>query len=148
MRSCTPAPYSGALHAGISVYTEAWADRSLGPGRATCCSRSTTRGLPGCEPAALASLFADAGLTDIESRASTVPTVFAGFDDVGEPFLGAQGPAPAYVASLPENARSALRERMRASLPAAADGTIALQARASPSAAGHRKGPAEAGPFP
>jgi SAM-dependent methyltransferase len=71
-----------------------------------------------------------AALRDVRVGAVEVPTVFADFDDYWRPFLGGQGPAPAYVASLPEDRRTALRERLRAELPAAPDGTIALVARA------------------
>ncbi len=60
-----------------------------------------------------------------------VPTVFRGFDDLWTPFLGGQGPAPGYCLSLDEGRRAALRERLRASLPAVGpDGTIRLAARA------------------
>jgi SAM-dependent methyltransferase len=88
------------------------------------------RRFPICEPDALAALFADAGLTGVERRSIVTPLAFRDFDDLWEPFLGAQGPAPAYVAGLPDAARDALRERLRASLPVAADGSIALRARA------------------
>jgi hypothetical protein len=59
-----------------------------------------------------------------------VPTHFANFDDHWQPFLGGQGPAPAYAMSLDEPARAQLRERIRQRLPIAADGSISLIARA------------------
>jgi hypothetical protein len=59
-----------------------------------------------------------------------VPTVFEGFDDFWAPFLGGQGPAPAYVASLTEPAREELRVALASRLPTQEDGTIALMARA------------------
>jgi hypothetical protein len=59
-----------------------------------------------------------------------VPTVFSSFDDFWLPFLGGQGPAPTYCGTLAEDARAALRDRLRAMLPVAADGRIALTARA------------------
>lgn len=83
-----------------------------------------------CQPEPLAQLFAAAGLQDVLTRAIDVPTVFRDFDDYWLPFLGGQGSAPSYVASLDEEQRVALRERLRASLPVAADGSIALVARA------------------
>ncbi|HEY8368284.1 MAG TPA: SAM-dependent methyltransferase, partial [Thermodesulfobacteriota bacterium] len=46
------------------------------------------------------------------------------------PFLGGQGPAPAYTARLDEARRARLCERLRATLPTAADGAIDLVARA------------------
>ena len=78
-----------------------------------------------CRPDRLAALFA--GLSAVEVTEITVPAVFRDFDDYWTPFLGAQGPAPAYVAGLPDDARDRLRERLRATLPA---GPIPLSARA------------------
>jgi SAM-dependent methyltransferase len=78
----------------------------------------------------LDSLWREAGLTMVEARAIDVPTVFEDFDDYWSPFLGGQGPAPAYAMSLDEPRREALRERLRSTLPAEADGTIRLVARA------------------
>jgi hypothetical protein len=46
------------------------------------------------------------------------------------PFLRGGAPAPAYCLSLDEPGRAALRERLRATLPVAADGGIGLSARA------------------
>ena len=57
-------------------------------------------------------------------------TPFRDFDDYWNPFLGGQGPAPTYVASLPEDRRAALREELRRRLPAEPDGSIHLTARA------------------
>jgi SAM-dependent methyltransferase len=88
------------------------------------------RRFPICEPAALAALFGDAGLAELETRSIVVPTVFDDFDDLWNPFLGGQGPAPAYAMSLSERDRVALREHLRASLPVGSDGSIALTARA------------------
>jgi SAM-dependent methyltransferase len=85
---------------------------------------------PICRPEPLGALFEAAGLGSVETRALDVPTVFRDFDDYWTPFLGGQAPAPAYCMSLDEEARSALRERLRASLPTEADGTISLVARA------------------
>ncbi len=89
-----------------------------------------SRRFPLCDPAALADLFAGAGLRDVETRAIDVETRFVDFDDYWQPFLGGQGPAPTYVASLSEDRRDALRDQIRAGLPIAADGSIALVARA------------------
>ena len=66
----------------------------------------------------------------MQTRAIIVPTVFEDFDDFWSPFLGGQGPAPGYVASLSDDAREGLRAALAARLPAAPDGTIALMARA------------------
>lgn len=85
---------------------------------------------PLCRPEALATLFVGAGLRETEVTAIDVPTVFSGFDDYWEPFLGGQGPAPAYAMSLDTTRRARLRDRVRERLPVRADGSIALTARA------------------
>ncbi len=85
---------------------------------------------PNCRPEPLAALFRDAGLEAVEVRAIDIPTTFRDFDDYWSPFLGGQGPAPSYTMALPEDRRAALRERLRADLPVAADGSIRLMARA------------------
>lgn len=83
-----------------------------------------------CRPGALEELAEGAGFTEVRVDAIDVPTVFRDFDDYWTPFLGGQGPAPKYAMSLSEQARVALRERIRARLPYAADGSIPLVARA------------------
>ena len=85
---------------------------------------------PLCRPQALEKLFADAGLTGVEHKAIDIPTPFANFDDYWRPFLGGQGPAPAYAMSLDETARARLRDRMRERIPMMADGSISMTARA------------------
>jgi len=85
---------------------------------------------PLCRPAALDKLFVDAGLGGVEVQPIDIPTRFTTFDDYWQPFLGGQGPAPAYVMSLDEAARARLRDRIRARLPIQADGSISLTARA------------------
>lgn len=83
-----------------------------------------------CRPEALEELFVSAGLRGVEVKPIDMPTSFANFDDYWLPFLGGQGPAPAYAMSLDETARMRLRERIRESLPMAANGSICLTARA------------------
>jgi hypothetical protein len=85
---------------------------------------------PLCRPEALEELFASAGLEAIEVRAIDIPTLFANFDDYWQPFLGGQGPAPAYAMSLDETSRARLRDRIGERLPTQANGSIALTARA------------------
>ena len=85
---------------------------------------------PLCHPDALQALFADAKLTGIEVTPLDVATPFSGFDDYWRPFEGGQGPAPAYAMSLDEGARARLRDRLRARVPVAADGSVAMTARA------------------
>jgi len=85
---------------------------------------------PICHPEPLREIFQKVDLAGVEVRAIDTPTDFNDFDDFWSPFLGGQGPAPGYVMSLGEGARSALRERLRAGLPYAANGSIHLVARA------------------
>jgi SAM-dependent methyltransferase len=85
---------------------------------------------PLCRPEPLAALFESAGLRQVEVNAIDVPTRFANFDDYWRPFLGGQGPAPAYVVSLDEAARGRLRDRLRERIPTTPGGAISLMARA------------------
>jgi SAM-dependent methyltransferase len=83
-----------------------------------------------CRPEPLRGLWVAAGLTGVAVRSIDVPTVFADFDDYWIPFLGGQGPAPGYLASLTAGHRAALRDLLRTRLPAEPDGSIRLTARA------------------
>ena len=85
---------------------------------------------PLCRPEALTELLVSAGLAGVEVMAIDIPTPFASFEDYWQPFLGGQGPAPAYAMSLDEMARARLRDRIQARIPVAADGSISLTARA------------------
>lgn len=85
---------------------------------------------PLCQPAPLEELFRRAGLISISVRAISVPTVFRDFNDYWMPFLGKQGTAPTYVASLSIEARDRIRDALKARLVAAADGSISMTARA------------------
>jgi SAM-dependent methyltransferase len=85
---------------------------------------------PLCRPQALEKLFGDAGLEGVEVKHIDIPTPFANFDDYWQPFLGGQGPAPAYAMSLDEASRVRLRDRIRERVPTTANGAISLAARA------------------
>jgi trans-aconitate methyltransferase len=85
---------------------------------------------PLCQPEPLQTLFRDAGLSSVAVRAIEIPTVFQDFDDYWEPFLGKQGAAPTYLATLDGEARDRIREALRARLLPSADGSIVLSARA------------------
>lgn len=85
---------------------------------------------PVCRPDPLAELFAAADLHAVDVKAIDVATHFADLDDYWSPFLGGQGPAPAYAMSLSDQRRRALRERLHVTLPIAQDGSIDLIARA------------------
>ena len=85
---------------------------------------------PLCAPGPLAALWSAAGFGAVETRAIDVPTGFADFTDFWRPFLGGQGAAPGYVASLTEPRRTELRELLRSRLPTEPGGSIRLSARA------------------
>lgn len=84
---------------------------------------------PLCQPVALAAAFTDAQLHDVEVASLHIQTPFRDFDDYWTPFLGGQGPAPSYVASLSDKARDMLRDSLRERLPRQPDGSILLSAR-------------------
>ena len=88
------------------------------------------RRFPLCRPEALDRLFTEAGMTGVEVSPIDIPTRFASFDEYWQPFLGGQGPAPAYAVSLDEGRRALLRDRVRERIPTAANGSISLVARA------------------
>jgi len=88
------------------------------------------RRFPLAAPGPLRAAFEGAGLEAVDVRSIDVPTVFASFDDYWTPFLSGVGPAPGYVVGLDDRARSALRDRLQATLPIASDGSIHLIARA------------------
>jgi hypothetical protein len=88
------------------------------------------RRFPICQPEPLRELFQNAGLRKVEVRPIDIATDFRDFDDYWSPFLGGQAPAPGYAMSLSDEQRAALRERIRAGLPFALDGSIPLVARA------------------
>lgn len=83
-----------------------------------------------CRPGPLRRLWSEAGLVEVEVEPIEIPTRFTDFADLWDPFLAGQGPAPGYVASLAPAARQRLRETLREQVPARADGSIALRARA------------------
>ena len=85
---------------------------------------------PLCRQPALMALFTSAGLGDVDVTAIDITTRFADFEDYWRPFLGGQGPAPAYAMALGETARARLRDRLQERIPLQADGSIALTARA------------------
>lgn len=85
---------------------------------------------PLCQPAPLRALFERAGLASIAVRAIEIPTVFRDFDDYWHPFLGRQGAAPTYLASLPDATRAAIRDALQARLAPEPDGSIRMMARA------------------
>jgi SAM-dependent methyltransferase len=85
---------------------------------------------PICQPEPLRALFQGAGLTGVAVRPIAIPTVFRDFDDYWTPFLGKQGAAPTYLASLDDKTRDQIRDRLMARLPIATDGSITMTAQA------------------
>lgn len=85
------------------------------------------RRFPMCRPEALEELARNAGLLEPEVRAIDVPIRFDDFEDFWRPFLGGQGPAPGYVATLDDARRAALCQRLRATV---GEGPIDLVVRA------------------
>src|SRR6185295_3479142 len=73
---------------------------------------------PLCQPGPLEELFRRAGLTSVSVRAIEIPTVFRDFEDYWRPFLGKQGSAPTYLASLPDEARDRIRDALKTRLVA------------------------------
>ncbi|WP_337192068.1 class I SAM-dependent methyltransferase [Streptomyces sp. HUCO-GS316] len=71
------------------------------------------RRFPLCRPEPLRALWTGAGLVDVAVAPVEVPTRFAGFADLWEPFLAGLGPAAGYVAALAPAARTRLRETLR-----------------------------------
>jgi SAM-dependent methyltransferase len=89
------------------------------------------RHMPLCTRGELSTLWRDAGLEAVEEQALTIPLEFSSFADYWAPFLGGQGPAGAYVASLSRGDRAALESRLRRRLlQARRDGPFTLSARA------------------
>jgi SAM-dependent methyltransferase len=85
---------------------------------------------PSCDPDALAELFASGPFEKVEVRGIEIATPFTDFDEYWQPFLGGQGPAPAYAMSLTEAERATLRDELRARIPSNEDGSLSLFARA------------------
>ena len=85
---------------------------------------------PLCRPQPLRDALSTAGLAAAEVHPLDVPTVFSDFDDFWRPFLGGQGPAPGYCASLPAVRRDELRDLLDARSRRDEAGRIALTARA------------------
>ena len=88
------------------------------------------RRFPLCHQEPLGQMFRNADLEKVKVWSIDIATTFSNFDDYWSPFLGGQGPAPAYTMSLSEEKRIALREYIRKILPIAPDGSIPLIARA------------------
>lgn len=90
--------------------------------------------LPGTEDsrvAALQSLFAGAGLNDIEVRSIDVTVSFADFDAFWHAQTPSYSPTTKMIAAMPEINRNRLIESVRAQLPVRTDGRVEYAARAN-----------------
>ena len=85
---------------------------------------------PLCRPTELSNAFAAVRLAHVATTALEVMTSFKDVADYWSPFLGGQGPAPAYAMSLSDVQRERLRERVIERLPRRPDGSIQLAAKA------------------
>jgi len=83
-----------------------------------------------CNPVALRAAFEVAGFTEIQVSPIDLTANFDSFDDYWQPFLGGQGPAPAYAMSLTEDRRSQLRDSLKVRLLMDKEGSFSLEARA------------------
>lgn len=85
---------------------------------------------PMCRPEPLRDLWEKAGLTAVDVAPLDIRMRLRDFDELWAPFLGGQGPAPGYVASLAPDARDALREALSERIERSEEGAIELGARA------------------
>lgn len=89
------------------------------------------RHMPLSRKGELDAMWRDRGLADVSETALTIRMRFSSFEDYWTPFLDKQGPAGAYVASLPAGEREQLRLRLRKRLTGdRPGGPIVLNARA------------------
>lgn len=85
---------------------------------------------PLCQPGPLAAFWRDRGLTGVAVRPVEVEAVFRDFEDYWTPFLGGQGAAPTYLATLGPQTQERIRAALHARLTPGPDSTIAMTARA------------------
>jgi SAM-dependent methyltransferase len=83
-----------------------------------------------CKPEGLRAAFLAAGLHDVVVEPLDDVARFVDFDDYWTPFLSGDAPGQQHAQSLSPERRAELRERLRATLPVAADGSISLRLRA------------------
>lgn len=82
-----------------------------------------------CNRMALEKAFRNSGLFNVETEFLDIETRFKDFDDYWAPFLGGQGPAPGYLASLDKMKQEEFRSAIQEKLPVQPDGSISLLAR-------------------
>jgi SAM-dependent methyltransferase len=95
---------------GMQMLRSFWDEAiALTPGDAA----KDERNMPLCRCGQLAALWREEGLENVVEEGLTIDTRFSSFDDYWSPFLEKQGPAGAYVASLPQDVRNSLERRLR-----------------------------------
>ena len=83
-----------------------------------------------CAPGPLTEVFSSAGLQAVVAESVVMPVTFRDFDDYWLPhLLPGSSPAQRYATSLDSAALATLRERLLATLPIEADGSIPLLGR-------------------
>src|SRR5262249_62056639 len=80
---------------------------------AAAAARDRTMGRPIYAPSALAKMWAEAGLVDIDQRSLMIRMDFADFADYWQPFASGEGALGAYVATLGDAARDRLEWHLR-----------------------------------
>ncbi len=85
---------------------------------------------PICNSTNLENAFQLSGLKEIKVKELDILTVFKNFEDYWNPFLGAQGPAPSYLASLSKDLQSEIKNDVYNKLPKEPNGEIRLVGRA------------------
>ena len=93
-------------------------------------ARDRTMGRPVYAPGALARMWAEAGLTEIDQRSLMIRMDFANFADYWTPFASGEGAVGAYVAGLDDAGRDRLERHLRsaylAGLPDGARSFVAV----------------------
>ena len=85
---------------------------------------------PVCNADALRMVFHEAGLTGVKTAFLDINTVFKNFDDYWNPFLGGQGPAPGYLASINKDLQDQIKNTIFKKLSVGPNDPIQLLARA------------------
>ena len=80
---------------------------------AAAVARDRTMGRPIYAPGALARMWAEAGLVDIDLRSLMIRMDFADFADYWQPFASGEGALGAYVATLDDAPRGRLERHLR-----------------------------------
>jgi SAM-dependent methyltransferase len=123
----TVAVYIWAYARGARFLREFWDAATTIDGEAVAFDQALR--FPICTQEGLRSAFEQAKLEDLSLTALDVMTRFTSFDDYWEPLLTHQGSAPSYLATRDKKIQTAIRERLRAALPANAHRVIELPAR-------------------